>query len=179
MSIPKYDHEPLTAALFPLFLFGVVFVLAMVALLAGPGPRQRSAESYHLLAVRLPPGPGPRFQVPRRLAQPRIDMPSFERDLLALTPTSASAGDGAFGGWGDVRIGPDAADGLARELRLTRWYYSVRVLTACEGAWYCTTNCTTLIHYNQTTTLQHAPDRIPGPPWAAAAAHVPQRWRWR
>ncbi|KAI0007998.1 hypothetical protein F4779DRAFT_589021 [Xylariaceae sp. FL0662B] len=147
----------------PLLLSIVGFVLAMLALFAGTGPRQQALEEYHLIA---------------------INMSNFGHDLVPSQTSSApqptATDDGGFG-LDDIQdslndigneisdqlgdIADDFADKIAEELGISQWY-SVHVMTVCQGdfapnattpdAWYNTTTCTAQapgVHFNLTDML--------------------------
>ncbi|KAI1821550.1 actin cortical patch SUR7/pH-response regulator pali [Xylaria intraflava] len=132
----------------PVLITFVSFVLALIALLAGTGPQQKSLEPYHIIAVNLS---------------------TFGHDLVASStssgPKPSATGDSSLFGHllgGIHGIGQDitneinnvtngAADKVTEKLGISEWY-SLHIMTLCEGkfspnasspnAWYNLSNCT-------------------------------------
>ncbi|KAJ8127236.1 hypothetical protein O1611_g6400 [Lasiodiplodia mahajangana] len=132
----------------PVLISFVAFLLVVIALLAGTGPQRESLEPYHIIAVNLS---------------------NFGQDLIASATSSSSKPTPTSGGSffdqisdagkdlgneisGEINnITNGIADDAIKELGISEWY-SLHVLTACEGmfapnasspsARYNLTNCT-------------------------------------
>ncbi|KAI1810635.1 actin cortical patch SUR7/pH-response regulator pali [Poronia punctata] len=162
MQFPKASTVGLLLP--PILLTFVAFVLAMIALLAGTGPQQKSLEPYHIIAV---------------------NMTNFGQDLIASAnadkPKPSEDDDDSDSLWDKIKDGADdlgdkisgtinnitndLADDLIEELGISEWY-SIHIMTACQGMFvpdskdvtYNLTNCTAQqagLYLNLTDILDH------------------------